>query len=125
MLNVKRTLVGTLSSGSSVSGKLSGSLIKGDDGKSSYDIAVENGFEGTEIEWLESLKGEQGEKGEKGDDGEDVDINVVKETPYEYILEFVTSSKRIESPNLRGEISGDIDVYYDVATNSDIEGIFN
>ena len=29
----------------------------GADGKSSYDIAVANGFVGTEVEWLESLKG--------------------------------------------------------------------
>ena len=28
---------------------------KGEQGKSAYDIAVENGFEGTEEEWLESL----------------------------------------------------------------------
>lgn len=32
--------------------------IKGEDGKSAYQIAVENGFEGTEVEWLESLKGD-------------------------------------------------------------------
>ena len=31
--------------------------IKGADGKSAYGIALENGFEGTEEEWLESLKG--------------------------------------------------------------------
>ena len=30
-------------------------------GKSAYDIAVENGFKGTEAEWLESLKGKDGE----------------------------------------------------------------
>lgn len=30
----------------------------GGPGKSAYEIAVENGFEGTEMEWLESLKGE-------------------------------------------------------------------
>ncbi len=30
---------------------------KGDAGKSAYDIAKENGFEGTETEWLESMKG--------------------------------------------------------------------
>lgn len=36
----------------------------GDEGKSAYDIAVENGFTGTEEDWLESLKGEPGEKGE-------------------------------------------------------------
>ena len=29
-------------------------------GKTAYEIAVENGFEGTEEEWLESLKGEEG-----------------------------------------------------------------
>lgn len=29
----------------------------GKDGKSAYEIAVENGFVGTKIEWLESLKG--------------------------------------------------------------------
>lgn len=31
------------------------------DGKSAYDIAVENGFEGTVLEWLESLKGDPGQ----------------------------------------------------------------
>lgn len=36
-------------------------------GKSAYDIAVKNGFNGTESEWLESLKGDTGAKGEKGD----------------------------------------------------------
>ena len=29
-------------------------------GKSAYEIAVDNGFVGTETEWLESLKGKQG-----------------------------------------------------------------
>ena len=43
---------------------------KGKEGKSAYDIAVENGFEGTVEEWLDSLKGEKGDKGDKGDAGE-------------------------------------------------------
>ena len=30
----------------------------GDDGKSAYEVAVDNGFVGTEAEWLASLKGE-------------------------------------------------------------------
>ena len=44
-------------------------------GKSAYEIAVDDGFQGTYTEWLLSLKGEkgdtgaQGEKGEKGDTG--------------------------------------------------------
>lgn len=32
-------------------------------GESAYEIAVRNGFEGTEVEWLESLKGVQGASG--------------------------------------------------------------
>lgn len=38
----------------------------GADGKSAYQSALEQGFEGTEEEWLASLKGAQGEKGEDG-----------------------------------------------------------
>lgn len=30
--------------------------LKGDNGKSAYEIAVDKGFKGTEEEWLESLK---------------------------------------------------------------------
>lgn len=48
----------------------------GSDGKSAYEVAVDNGFEGTEEEWLESLKGgprgpqgPQGPQGPKGDTG--------------------------------------------------------
>ena len=32
-------------------------------GESAYNIAVKNGFVGTEAEWVESLKGEKGEIG--------------------------------------------------------------
>ena len=34
--------------------------------KSAYQVAVDNGFKGTEAEWLESLKGPKGEKGDSG-----------------------------------------------------------
>lgn len=44
--------------------------IKGDPGASAYEIAVENGFIGTETEWLASLKGEKGDQGEQGIQGE-------------------------------------------------------
>lgn len=39
------------------------------DGKSAYEIALEDGFVGTKQEWLNSLKGETGAKGDKGDIG--------------------------------------------------------
>ena len=38
-------------------------------GYSAYDIAVQNGFVGTEAEWLASLIGPQGPKGDPGDTG--------------------------------------------------------
>lgn len=42
----------------------------GVDGASAYEIAVENGYTGTEAEWLTSLKGQKGERGEKGEKGD-------------------------------------------------------
>lgn len=38
----------------------------GDDGKSAYQIAVDNGYLGTEQEWLQTLKGEKGDRGDAG-----------------------------------------------------------
>lgn len=37
----------------------------GADGKSAYQIALDNGFVGSQSEWLASLKGDKGDKGEK------------------------------------------------------------
>lgn len=42
---------------------------KGDPGKSAFEIAQENGYAGTETEWLESLRGEQGYTPYIGDNG--------------------------------------------------------
>ncbi len=44
-------------------------------GKSAYEIAVDNGFEGTEQEWLASLGGAQGEKGNDGVGVKDIQIS--------------------------------------------------
>jgi hypothetical protein len=63
----KQKLTGTLSSGGSMVGGVG--TVFGKDGKSAYAVAVENGFEGSETEWLASLKGEKGERGERGVQG--------------------------------------------------------
>lgn len=54
-------------------------IIEGTKGDSAYQIAVKNGFEGTEEKWLESLKGDKGEKGElvdlvKEEEGKNISI---------------------------------------------------
>ena len=43
----------------------------GKDGRSAYEIAIENGFVGTVAEWLESLKGKDGIDGLSGKNGKD------------------------------------------------------
>jgi len=40
-------------------------------GYSAYEIAVQEGFEGTEAEWLASLQGAQGQTGATGPSGAD------------------------------------------------------
>lgn len=42
---------------------------KGEDGKSAYQIAVDEGFEGSEVDWLASLKGTDGRNGIDGING--------------------------------------------------------
>lgn len=56
--------------------------LKGDtgaDGLSAYQIAVINGYQGSQTEWLTSLVGEKGLKGDKGDAGKD--FKIVKTFP--------------------------------------------
>jgi hypothetical protein len=57
-------LVGTMAAKNSLSGNLN--VVYGKDGKSAYEVALANGFEGTESEWLATLKGEKGERGNSG-----------------------------------------------------------
>lgn len=59
------------------------SFNKGEDGKSAYEIACDNGFSGTEEEWLASLKGTDGTNG----------TNSVSETTYEMYQRLVASSE--------------------------------
>lgn len=43
----------------------------GENGLDAYELAVQNGFDGTLDEWLESLKGSDGKDGVDGEDGKD------------------------------------------------------
>lgn len=45
-------------------------VADGADGASAYEVAIQNGFVGTEAQWLTSLVGPQGAPGPKGDTGD-------------------------------------------------------
>ena len=53
--------------------------LDGKDGKSAYQIAVEQGFAGSEAAWLLSLKGEKGEKGDPGSGGSGTDTTALQQ----------------------------------------------
>ena len=57
--------IGLPSTGNGVAGP------RGEKGYSAYEVAVKNGYTGTETEWLATLKGDKGEKGEPGVNGTD------------------------------------------------------
>ena len=59
--------VGTLKNGED--GAKGDSGDKGDKGLSAYEIAVVNGFKGTEEEWIAALKGDKGNAGAPGENG--------------------------------------------------------
>src|SRR5690606_19259025 len=49
-----------------------GTGAPGADGRSAYEVAVDNGFSGSESQWLESLKGADGAEGPQGPQGPQV-----------------------------------------------------
>lgn len=53
--------------------------VDGKDGKSAYQIAVAQGFAGSEAAWLLSLKGEKGEKGDPGSGGSGTDTTALQQ----------------------------------------------
>lgn len=53
--------------------------IRGPQGKSAYDLAVENGFLGTMVEWIETLKGIQGPQGPEGPPGPPADLTEINQ----------------------------------------------
>lgn len=82
-------LTGSMSTVEDLTAEISPSSI-GRDGKSAYEIAVDNGFNDTVAEWLRSL---HGEKGEPGKDGSDATVDL---TDYAKKSEIITESRIIE-----------------------------
>lgn len=70
-------------------------------GESAYDIAVKNGYQGTEAEWLESLHGSSGKDGKDGADLTASDLyNTAVENGYQgTFLEFCENVLQVEVQN--------------------------
>lgn len=70
---------------------LKGNVNYARDGLSAYQIALNNGFVGTEEEWLASLKGDKGDKGTAPVRGTDYwtteDITIIETYCKDYIDE--------------------------------------
>lgn len=79
-------------------------IIEGTKGDSAYQIAVKNGFEGTEEKWLESLKGDKGEKGElvdlvKEEEGKNISIESANLPAIEVSIEGESQQGASPSPD--------------------------
>ena len=115
-------IVGNISAKKSLSGSIN--VFRGEDGKSAYEIALENGFEGTEAEWLLSLVGKSGVYVGSGDmpDGYNVQIDPSGETiAFEEFIGAIKRQARIANVSLlASEWVGESSPYSQVVT---IEGV--
>lgn len=114
----------------------------GADGKSAYQIALDNGFVGSQSEWLASLKGDKGDKGESGAsvsitaneilskiisvDGEDsgLDADLLDGHNSDYFAT-VSHNHNIATQSVNGFMSSADKEKLDNLTCSDIEGLEN
>ncbi len=74
-------------------------------GKSAYDIAVKNGFRGTEEEWLLSLRGNPGDKGDTGAIGSTgLGIKSTEVAPNGHLIITLTDGTVIDAGYVRGDL---------------------
>lgn len=71
--------------------------VKGRDGLTNYDLAVQNGFVGTELDWLNSIKGQQGAQGIQGPPG-------LSGNTYQFIYKVTTTNVTPSIPNISQDI---------------------
>ena len=105
--------------------------LVGDDGKSAYQVAIEQGFVGTVTAWLESLVGPQGPQGIQGPAGPSMDLQMVTDTGSTTTTSMsiggdlgigtVTPAKKL---HVVGEIAatGDITAFYSDERLKDFDG---
>jgi len=74
-------------------------------GKSAYEIAVDNGYVGTEAQWLASLKGAKGDRGPTGATGADgKNYGIVVDGSVDHILELKSKEEYTDVQKNKAEI---------------------
>lgn len=97
-------------------GSSGGGSGTGRDGDSAYQIAVNNGFVGTEVEWLESLRGKDGLTPHIGENGNwfigETDTNISAQPSISY-------NDLTDKPTINGEpVEGDMIIETEVESIS-------
>lgn len=85
--------------------------LQGIDGKSAYQVAVDNGFVGTEAEWLASLVGGKGKPGIPGDNGTSCTHT------WDGTVLTVTSASGTSSSDLKGKDGNPLDIVDNLTTD--------
>jgi len=109
---------------------------RGPAGKTAYEIAVDNGFSGTQAEWLASLKGKTPEKGVDYFTPEDIkeiatnisagDIDLSEYATIEYVDEGLAEKQEtLTAGNGISLVGSTISSNIQYLTNSDILAIWN
>ena len=94
-------------------------------GKSAYDIAVENGFIGTESDWLNSLIGPEGATPEIGDNGnwfvkgKDTGVSASPKLSYSSLSDIPT----INGTKVNGDLTSS-DLGINVMSDNEIDEMF-
>lgn len=85
-------------------------------GYSAYEIAVQNGFEGTEEEWLVSLKGDTGETGPQGKSAYQVAVdNGFEGTEEDFVNQYLNADNYYNKDEIDAKISESFHVFNTVA----------
>ena len=114
-------IVGTMATKNAITGDLR--TVFGKDGKSAYEIALKNGFVGSEEEWLKSLVGKTGVYVGSGDMPEDCNVQIDLEgevlTLEEIVASMATKAHKISSVTLyANEWEGAASPYFQSVTIS-------
>lgn len=99
---------------------------KGEDGRSAYEVAVDNGFVGTVEEWLASLKGDPGEPPDMSEYPKTTEVTEIVEREIEAATgDFHTHANKATLDRLTPELMQELDglQQFEDSTNYDIHDI--